>query len=106
MNPNIETCIALEPRHYEHLVDVIQRSMTGFHGRVFLFGSRARGNPRPTSDIDLAVSLDNAGATLSRLRENIENSHLPFTADVVDLASCGSALAEEVQREGVLLWNG
>lgn len=101
-----KTSISLEPCHYEHLMDIIQRSMAGIQGRVFLFGSRARGNPRPASDIDLAVSLDNAGVTISRLRENIENSLLPFTADVVDLASCGPALADEIQREGILLWNG
>jgi len=97
--------IALEPRYHTQLLQVVNRCMAGTHGVVQLFGSRARGNPRPSSDIDLAVSVDaNAGGVLSRLRENLEESTIPFCADVVDLGTCGSALAKEIRREGVTLW--
>jgi predicted nucleotidyltransferase len=97
--------IALEPRYTEQLLDIIRRSMAGAHGEVLLFGSRARGNSRPASDIDLAVSTSMpAGALLSRLRESLEDSTIPFTADVVDLSSCGPALAAQVEREGVVVW--
>ena len=102
-----EPRIALEPRHFEQLIGIIRRSMSNAHGAVLLFGSRARGNPRPASDIDLAVSVKGSSAgVLSSLRENLENSLIPFTVDVVDLDSCDPVLAGEVQREGVVLWNG
>jgi predicted nucleotidyltransferase len=100
-----EHLIALEPRYIGLLVSIIEKSMKGFKGNVFLFGSRARGNQRSASDIDLAISPGAPKEMLSRLRENLENSILPFTADVVDLSSCDQRLAGEIQREGVLLWN-
>ena len=97
----------LEPRHYEQILSIVRRTMGNTHGTVFLFGSRARGNSRPTSDIDMAVSLKSpAGTLISRLRENFENSTIPFTVDVVDLGSCDPVLEEEVEREGVAIWNG
>jgi predicted nucleotidyltransferase len=101
-----ESRIALEPRHLKKLLEIINRSMAGSHGTVLLFGSRARGNPRSTSDIDLAVSTSGpTDVLLSKFRENIENSTIPFTADIVDLGSSSSILSEEVQREGVIVWN-
>ena len=60
-----EGLLALEPRYHTQLLQIVNRSMAGAHGVVQVFGSRARGNPRPSSDIDLAVSVDaNAGAPL------------------------------------------
>jgi uncharacterized protein len=98
--------IALEPRHQDQLLGIIRQSMEGTHGTVFLFGSRARGASRPASDIDLAVALpENTEKSLSTLRENLENSTIPYSADVVDLNTCAPELAEIIQREGVLLWN-
>jgi uncharacterized protein len=74
---------------------------------VYIFGSRARGNPRPASDIDLAVAVSgNGNSVVSSLRENFENSTIPFTVDVVNLDICGSTLVDEVSREGVAVWKG
>ena len=97
--------IALEPKYWEQLLHIINQSMKGFKGKVFLFGSRARGNPRTTSDIDLAVAPGASEAMVSLLRENLENSTIPYSIDVVDLSTCGQCLVSEVKKEGVLLWN-
>ena len=99
--------ITLESRYYDQLLSIISRTMAGSHGTIILFGSRARGNPRPTSDIDMAVSVKgSSGAFISRLRENFENSTIPFTVDIVDLGSCDPVLETEVEREGVMVWSG
>jgi predicted nucleotidyltransferase len=100
-----DSAIALDPRYLTQLLDIIRRTMAGCRAEVVLFGSRARGNPGPASDIDLAVRAgQHSGAVLSRLREGLEESTIPLTADVVDLESCGPALAEQVRREGIALW--
>ena len=99
--------IALEPRYVEQLRALIKRAMAGTCGTVRLFGSRARGNPHKASDIDLAVQIPQDRAfIIGRLRELFEESTIPFTVDVVDLNLCDEALAREVEREGVTVWNG
>ena len=70
---------------------------------VYLFGSRAGGAPRAASDIDVAID---AGAplpriVLARLRDDLEESTVPYRVDVVDLAECDTAFRERVRREGV-----
>jgi uncharacterized protein len=98
--------IALSSPYLEQVRSIIRSSMGEAHGMVYLFGSRARGNSRPASDIDLAVAVA-AGdrGQIGRLRENFENSTIPYTVDIVDLDTCGSALMDEIKREGVEVWN-
>lgn len=70
--------------------------------RVILFGSRARGDYKKTSDIDLAVS----GGNITRFTLDVEDetSTLLFF-DVVNLdGSVQEELRESIEREGRLLY--
>ena len=69
---------------------------------VILFGSRARGGFRRTSDIDLAVQ----GGNVCRFRLDVEEeTHTLLTFDVIDLCSdLSSELREAISKEGVLLY--
>ncbi len=69
-----------------------------------LYGSRARGNARRFSDIDIALSAGDRpvpAAVLAALAESLEESRIPFHVDIVDLYHAGKALAEIVEREGI-----
>ena len=70
--------------------------------KVILFGSRARGDFRRASDIDLAVQ----GGNVCRFRLDIEEeTHTLLTFDVVDLCSdLSPELREAIGKEGVLLY--
>ena len=70
--------------------------------KVILFGSRARGDFRRASDIDLAVQ----GGDVCRFRLDVEEeTHTLLTFDVVDLCSdLSPELREAIGREGVLLY--
>lgn len=63
---------------------------------VRAFGSRVTGKAKPYSDLDLAVvgacALD--ADTFRRLREDFEESELPFRVDVLDWHS----ISEEFRR--------
>ena len=74
--------------------------------RVFLFGSRARGNARPNSDIDIAVLADAPleADTLARIREALEESSIPYVVDVVDLATADPSFREHAMV-GAVPWN-
>lgn len=71
---------------------------------IKLFGSRARGDSRVTSDVDLAVSVKD-GATLS-LIEAFEDSSLPYTFDIIDYdRQSNENLKKEIDRDGKLLFS-
>lgn len=70
--------------------------------RVILFGSRARGDYKRTSDIDLAVTGGNI--TLFTLDVEDETSTL-LSFDVVNLdGSVQEELRESIEREGRILY--
>jgi uncharacterized protein len=51
--------------------------------RVWVYGSRISGNSNENSDLDLVVfSSDKQRAGLAELRENLEESSLPFRVDL------------------------
>lgn len=68
-----------------------------------LFGSRARGDHRAASDIDLAVA--GKGGIRERLAHAFDESALPYTFDIVDYENLSNAhLRHAVDTDGVLLW--
>lgn len=70
---------------------------------VKLFGSRARGDYKPVSDVDLAIaSTENL---VTPLRLDFDQSQLPFTFDLIDYRrQPNQRLKDAIDREGKLLW--
>lgn len=73
---------------------------------VYLFGSWARGEATRLSDVDVAIDAQAPlpRGTLARLRERLEESHVPYHVDVVDLTRATPEFRSRVLAEGVL-WN-
>ena len=70
--------------------------------KVILFGSRARGDYRETSDIDLAVSGGNVDAFALDVEEETQTL---LTFDVVNLdGSVQQELLESIAREGCVIY--
>jgi predicted nucleotidyltransferase len=68
---------------------------------VYVFGSRARGTTRRTSDLDLAID---AGGPLTRtqasdLADAFEDSDLPYKVDIVDLHQVRQAFHDLIVRD-------
>ncbi|WP_234555061.1 nucleotidyltransferase family protein [Thermus caliditerrae] len=91
----------------EEVAERVARHLQGRRYRLWLFGSRARGQASPRSDYDLALWADPPLdlATLARLREELEGLPLMQRVDLVEL-SWAPGLKEAVEREGVLLGEG
>ena len=85
---------------------------------LYVFGSRARGDHRPDSDLDLAVILRNAPSSLAHAADALLDVTYPIEIDhglhiqawalAADEAgqpstAFRSRLAETIRREGVLL---
>ena len=75
--------------------------------RVWLYGSRGRGDHHPKSDIDMAfeMSTDDAQAWVYFLSDVHENARTLLNVDLVDVDACGAELRASIFREGVLLYD-
>lgn len=73
---------------------------------VVIFGSRAKGNYKPGSDIDIAIK--GAGVTrrtVASLRSDLEDTTLPFYVDVVAYDSITNPeLKEHIDRVATALF--
>ena len=81
------------------VLDIIDGEAT-----VYLFGSWARGEATRLSDIDVAIdpSTPLPRGMLARLREHLEESHVPYHVDIVDLTRTDSEFRSRVLAEGIL----
>lgn len=75
--------------------------------RVFIFGSRAKGNYRPGSDIDLAVEgTDIDQRFLQRVSIDIDNLGLLYGIDLLDLRKHqNDPIGQHVNRVGQLFFS-
>ena len=75
--------------------------------KVILFGSRAMGNFKPFSDVDVVlVYLKDDYHIVSSVKYELEEeTQLPYFFDVLDLKTITSEeLKEHIEREGVEIW--
>jgi uncharacterized protein len=73
--------------------------------QVMLYGSRARGDHRHNSDIDIAISApDMDDVTFSKLWNEIDDLPIIYSIDCLHLQSLhNQALLEAIKKEGILL---
>lgn len=78
------------------------------NAKVYAFGSRVKGNPRPHSDFDVAI--DNQTPiplnTLSKLEEVFAESDLPFLIDIVDFQRINNEFQQHMLASSEMLLNG
>jgi len=96
--------VMVEAHDQAHLLDLIrERIVRGFRPlRLILFGSRARGDARPDSDVDLLVILPEVAdkrATAIQIRRALRD--LPVGKDVI--VTTPDEIAERGQLVGSVL---
>ena len=83
--------------------DYIHRIFSTFlpQVQVLVFGSRARGNFKKYSDLDLALDSKSPinPRDLSIIRENFSQSRLPFKIDLVELTRLDSDFKTEISKD-------
>lgn len=73
--------------------------------RVYLFGSRARGDAQPRSDIDLAIACPKADIHLwTDICEAIDNADTLLKIDVIRLDIASPEFVQRILAEGRLLY--
>lgn len=74
--------------------------------QAIIYGSRARGTNRSSSDIDIAVMGEDLNlATMARLEEKLDDLLLPYFIDLHALSSIqNEALLYNIQTEGKTIY--
>ena len=73
--------------------------------RIILFGSRAKGDGRPDSDVDLLVVMpDGTDETLTTVAMHAVLHHMPLPKDII--VSTPSAMARRGRVQGNILYEG
>ena len=73
---------------------------------VYLYGSRANGNFKKGSDIDLTLKGDNIDlTTMNRIANEIDDLLLPYTFDISIFTHLDNdSLIEHINRVGILFY--
>jgi predicted nucleotidyltransferase len=91
----------------EAAMRIASRELGAQRARLYLFGSRARGDAGRASDIDIAILADAPlePGTLARIRDALEESTIPYQVEVIDLRSVDERFRRTVLAEAIA-WNG
>lgn len=104
-DPNGSTMATVD-HSFEELAEIVD-GIAAEYGmrRVFLFGSRARGDYRPDSDYDFCVTTgeDCTLFTLSGFYSDLKDA-LGSEIDVVCEEALGDDFLMEIDRDGILLY--
>jgi predicted nucleotidyltransferase len=95
-----------QDRYLEEIKRILAEALRGRKYQVYLFGSRATGRNRVTSDFDVAVlAPERVSEELSIARDMLQQSNIPLKVDLIELSLASRDLASEAERGGVLLWS-
>jgi uncharacterized protein len=73
--------------------------------KAVIYGSRAKGNYREGSDIDLALFGDVGLRTVANVLDELDDSYLPYTFDVAAyVALKNDKLKEHIDRVGMVFY--
>lgn len=98
--------LGLSPATLDKLIGVFQQHSS--IDSVWVYGSRAKGNYRSGSDIDLTLKTSNIiqYAELMQIEDQIDNLFLPYTVDVSQYSELTNTdLIEHIDRIGIRIYD-
>ncbi len=72
--------------------------------KILVFGSRARGDCRPTSDYDLAFVLEDTQEWARFVVDQDEEARTLLPLDLVNVQQVSASLRDEIMASGVILY--
>lgn len=92
------------------VLDELVRLVRGFVAvdRAVIYGSRARGDFRRYSDIDLALHGENVSMSdVARIKNAIDDSFIVFPVDVTAVATLApdGSMRRTIERDGIVIYD-
>lgn len=69
--------------------------------KIKIFGSRAKGDFRSTSDLDICIISDIDRAKITETEERLEESDLLFTVDIIKYSDCAEEFQKHIVESGI-----
>lgn len=93
----------VRPDHLAVVRAILQRNVPDHV--VWAFGSRVTGKAKSTSDLDLCVVGETPlpYETSARLKQDLSDSDIPYSVDVVDWATCSAGFRGIIERDRVVV---
>lgn len=95
----------MENKYLEELKRLTLNLLKDEEVKIFVFGSRARRDHREASDVDIGLiprgKIDEA--KIAVLKEQIENSNIPYKVEIVNLSEASEDFKKEALKE-VIIW--
>ncbi len=92
-------------KHINELKKTIMEYFQGDDVKIILFGSRARRDNYPYSDVDIGI-IPNNGIDKSKivlLKDKIDNMNIPYKVEIVDFSAVSLKFREEALK-GAEVW--
>ena len=89
----------LEKHQWKTVENIVLEPLNKKNTQLFVFGSRARNDHKKFSDLDILIRGKIDDITLSNIKENLENSNLPITVDLVLEKDLAESYKETILKE-------
>ncbi len=94
----------LSKKEFYKIINVLKRYSHEIE-KAFLFGSRARGDYKSTSDIDIAVVFRSDDVRLSQIKSDLVLENIIYTMDIINYHKVSnSTLKNAIDSEGVIIF--
>lgn len=91
--------LQLEERHWK----IIQQVLSKYPYQFYAYGSRAKSNAWKLSDLDLCYYDNIPSSVICEIREEFEQSNLPFIVELVNWKHMRPAFQKAIKKDLILI---
>jgi predicted nucleotidyltransferase len=95
----------LKFEQYQILMNILIKPLIARKAKLFVFGSRARGDHHPFSDIDILYvensNLQIPKEIISQIKEDLEDSDLSIKVDLVNYNDLAKSYLQKIDKEKI-----
>jgi len=96
----------IESEYLQQIISIITSRSNS--AKAWLFGSRAKGTHKPTSDIDIIVDVDTDntlwfGVEVVRMNRDCENTEIPYFVDIHYWLKIDEAWKSDIEKHWIPL---
>ena len=90
----------LTPSQYKFISEAVVEPLRKNGNDVYCFGSRARGDHKPFSDLDLMIEgKSDCHSLIATMKETLGQSNFPYKVDIVILDELATSYLESYQHD-------
>lgn len=87
------------PEEYKEILSILKK----YNAKFYAYGSRVKGDYTKSSDLDILVNSDNYNHIYRNLKEDFDNSHIPYIVNFIDKNNISDEFYSFIQKDLVKL---